>query len=274
MTKIDASLNTYDIRYDDGADDEGLYSHCIRPFLPYELYEPVGVYVQDGFCNGRIIGVHDDLTYDVETYSFGVQTNVSETELRRFDYDFGVGTVVEAQAGDTWHRGKVVELKTAVDGDVLSVDILYEDGKEEFGVAISRVRILDAENEAGGDNGPSADSSSSETGGSGDPLCVDEEVNCSFWASKGECSANPGFMNSKCPKSCGSCEAKMTGAAGAAKYQLTDEDQKVIGMSADFGEEQAVAGSEAAKTLDVLRASIAYMGQDVPSLPPPTQAKW
>lgn len=120
---------------------------------------------------------------------------------------------------------------------------------------------------------------------SDDPLCVDLEAQCGFWASRGECSANPGFMHLKCSKSCGTCEinkkkeAKKTGGAtssdgSAAKHDLTDDDKKVIRMTSDFGEEQTVAGSESAKTLEILRASIPYMNQDVPSLPPNIQDKW
>jgi hypothetical protein len=39
-----------------------------------------------------------------------------------------------------------------------------------------------------------------------DSLCFDKEENCGFWASKGECSANPGYMHLNCAKSCGTCK--------------------------------------------------------------------
>lgn len=289
VTSVDASDGAFDIRYDDGREDKGLYEYCIRPFFPYELYEPMGVFVSGTWYNGRIVGVHDNnLMYDVETYTIGVQTNVSAIHLRRFDYDFGEGTVVEVknQAGDKWRRGEVVDLQEDNEAVVDTIDIRYEDGEEELGVAISRFRLIDPKNERGGNNDPSVPSpSETEDVGSDVPLCVDQEAHCGDWASRGECSANPSFMHSKCAKSCGACELNnkkegviQTGVAssatGTAKYELTDEDKKVIRMSADFGEEQAVAGSESAKTLEVLRASIAYMTQDVPSLAPHIQAKW
>lgn len=35
--------------------------------------------------------------------------------------------------------------------------------------------------------------------------CVDGHENCSFWASKGECAANPNYMTENCKKSCNNC---------------------------------------------------------------------
>merc|ERR1719259_1081614 len=37
--------------------------------------------------------------------------------------------------------------------------------------------------------------------------CEDEHPNCPSWASSGECSRNPGWMNGNCPESCGVCDA-------------------------------------------------------------------
>ena len=35
--------------------------------------------------------------------------------------------------------------------------------------------------------------------------CADNNDNCSFWASQGECQSNPGFMHQNCPVSCDTC---------------------------------------------------------------------
>eukprot|EP00978_Attheya_sp_CCMP212_P013862 scaffold34938_cov53-Attheya_sp.AAC.4 len=37
------------------------------------------------------------------------------------------------------------------------------------------------------------------------PDCVDDEPRCAGWAKQGECSANPGYMNKDCKKSCNVC---------------------------------------------------------------------
>ena len=36
-------------------------------------------------------------------------------------------------------------------------------------------------------------------------VCTDRNEKCPHWASKGECTANPGFMHSVCMLSCGTC---------------------------------------------------------------------
>lgn len=145
VTKIDASEGTFDVQYDDGEEDKGLKGYCIRPFVPYVLYEPVGVYVDDEFYNGRIISVHDNFRYDVETYTMGVQTGVIDSHLRRFDYDFRLGTVVEARNGDgRWRRGKVDALQE------VSIDIVYDSGEKEFEVPISRFRLIEVADETVG----------------------------------------------------------------------------------------------------------------------------
>ena len=37
------------------------------------------------------------------------------------------------------------------------------------------------------------------------PHCTDTQEGCADWASSGECSRNPGFMESSCPQACGTC---------------------------------------------------------------------
>jgi hypothetical protein len=36
--------------------------------------------------------------------------------------------------------------------------------------------------------------------------CVDGEKRCDYWASVGECEANPSYMHMSCPKSCQICD--------------------------------------------------------------------
>jgi len=44
------------------------------------------------------------------------------------------------------------------------------------------------------------------------PGCVDNHVDCTYWAGMGECEANPGYMLENCPAACGSCEPVPTPA--------------------------------------------------------------
>lgn len=37
--------------------------------------------------------------------------------------------------------------------------------------------------------------------------CVDTHKDCSFWASKGECDANPNYMLRNCQKACNVCNS-------------------------------------------------------------------
>ena len=117
-----------------------------------------------------------------------------------------------------------------------------------------------------------------------DHLCVDSDAQCEFWVSRGECSANPGFMHTACAKSCGTCvinkrkeekkKKKAVDAAAAAEVNLTDEEQKLVTLSADFGDIQKITGAEAYNTLALLRQTAAYMQTDVPRLPDDIQDKW
>jgi prolyl 4-hydroxylase len=42
--------------------------------------------------------------------------------------------------------------------------------------------------------------------------CGDAQIECKEWASKGECEANPGFMQNQCARSCGLCNGVRTKA--------------------------------------------------------------
>ncbi|XP_062593362.1 peptidase inhibitor 15-A-like [Saccostrea cucullata] len=42
--------------------------------------------------------------------------------------------------------------------------------------------------------------------GEGVEVCEDNDKDCEFWATSGECKRNPKFMNKKCRKACGICK--------------------------------------------------------------------
>ena len=45
--------------------------------------------------------------------------------------------------------------------------------------------------------------------------CVDENANCGYWSSRGECGRNPGYMHEHCKMSCRVCtETGGTGGEG------------------------------------------------------------
>ena len=112
-----------------------------------------------------------------------------------------------------------------------------------------------------------------------DPNCLDSHAQCSFWASSGECSANPKYMHSNCAKSCGTCdivekinERKRDLELGVPL--LSDDDLAIVALSADFGKKQKASGSEAFKTLEIIRNTMSYLKADVVHLPDHIQKKW
>jgi hypothetical protein len=70
--------------------------------------------------------------------------------------------------------------------------------------------------------------------------CSDNNDNCNFWASQGECQSNPGFMHANCPVSCGTC------------VELTQEDLALINDSAKYGVKQLVQVCESNLSLVLL----------------------
>lgn len=60
-----------------------------------------------------------------------------------------------------------------------------------------------------------------------DKTCVDTNVLCASWASKGECKNNPSYMEVKCKKSCKKCNVKKQAKRDCCvKFQLV-EDKKL-----------------------------------------------
>mmetsp|Transcript_26557 Transcript_26557/g.64757 ORF Transcript_26557/g.64757 Transcript_26557/m.64757 type:complete len:555 (-) Transcript_26557:135-1799(-) len=109
--------------------------------------------------------------------------------------------------------------------------------------------------------------------------CVDENENCRFWADKGECIANPSWMNQNCARSCGSC--KKNQQRKTKEYTVTTAEKNFdtsgMGLSADvileesasFGEKQKADGGERQQTLERVKATIDYMSsEEVENLSP------
>merc|ERR1712187_273089 len=70
-----------------------------------------------------------------------------------------------------------------------------------------------------------------------DDGCVDTHERCEFWASSGECDANPRYMHENCAKSCNTCA--MMSAPVVEKIESIEQ------QSTKFGVEQEVAGENA-----------------------------
>lgn len=98
-----------------------------------------------------------------------------------------------------------------------------------------------------------------------DSLCVDKHEQCSFWASKGECSSNPAYMHSSCAKSCGTCGVKkeevsqVVSKVESSDAAMTDEQKELVAQTAAFGVNQLVSGKEYLETLEIVRKSVEYM---------------
>ncbi|CAH1257393.1 MEP1B [Branchiostoma lanceolatum] len=55
-------------------------------------------------------------------------------------------------------------------------------------------------------------------GGEFSQSCFDTDGSCGGWASAGECTNNPGFMQSYCPQSCGLCRRAVRSCADSNEY--------------------------------------------------------
>ena len=86
--------------------------------------------------------------------------------------------------------------------------------------------------------------------------CVDEDDLCDFWASEGECDANPGYMHSNCPVSCGTCSG---GNDDRDVSKALGEKTRLQRLMLDYGEEQIVKGELASATLFAMKETIVYM---------------
>ena len=130
-----------DVMYDDGMIDPGLCRLCVRPFLPFEIDEPVAARNNnDVFYGGRVVKLYTTTnTYDIQTTDNGMMKNVSTADIRRFDWTMQKDTRVEAKfqgVGDVWYPGKIIFVHD--DG---SYDVEYDDGDTEYEVEREHIRI-------------------------------------------------------------------------------------------------------------------------------------
>lgn len=138
---VHAGKSKFDVRYDDdGGTDLGICRHCVQPHLPFTVGEPVAVPKKGQFYNGRIVAVHDNDRYDVDTADIGLQKKVLGARIRRFDTpELGEGVVIEAKfqgVGKAWYRGKITRVNTDD-----TFDVAYEDGDKEYGVEAEHIRL-------------------------------------------------------------------------------------------------------------------------------------
>ena len=90
----------------------------------------------------------------------------------------------------------------------------------------------------------------------GDHLCIDNDKNCNFWASKGECDTNSNYMQAQCPKSCGVCEKVSSVERNTGSVA---EEAVILAETAEFGIKQVAEGDKKKETLKHIEQSVQYM---------------
>ena len=137
---MNAVKDKIDVLYDDGDEDKGLCRLCVRPYVPLKLDEVVAVRHKDGsFYEGRVVAIHDNDRYDVETVKKGLQRKVKSTKIRRFDSRLVEGAVIEAKyqgRGKKWYRGRIAKVND--DG---TFDVDYDDEESEYSVKAKHIRL-------------------------------------------------------------------------------------------------------------------------------------
>ena len=83
--------------------------------------------------------------------------------------------------------------------------------------------------------------------------CIDSDHRCEFWASEGECRANPNYMLYHCRKSCNTCQPV------TANNDLDDIMADYIEATMEFGDKQNVEGIDHMITQEVVKNSVDYM---------------
>ena len=144
---------------------------------------------------------------------------------------------------------------SAIPGDdetscVLSMGMGHKLGETSMGIdttsensTVSVVRNVDVHNDAidlENNGNDSYDEEYDET------WCVDDHELCTFWASKGECKNNSGFMQNSCKKSCNSCKEPSASSHGAS-----------------YGEPQECVGEHEEALLKAVEKMDKYMDEEV-----------
>ena len=143
VVSVDADSGTYDVEYDDGELDTGLCRLCMRPYKPLEVDEEVECHDEedDAWYKGRVVKVHGNDTFDIDTYKYGIYMQIPVSSTRRIDPEgeIEMGSRIEALykgRGKKWFAGVVQAIHD--DG---TYDILYDDGDREFRVKRKHIRI-------------------------------------------------------------------------------------------------------------------------------------
>ena len=138
---VSSNSGVVDVIYDDGEIDVGLCRLCVRPFVPYEVGEPVAAHDKEEgvFYAGRVVQVNaKSATYDIQTDDNGLMT-VTAGSIRRAVSVLQKGARVEAKfqgVGEIWYPGTII-----AEHDDGSFDVQYDDGDKEFEVEWEHIRI-------------------------------------------------------------------------------------------------------------------------------------
>ncbi len=136
------------------------------------------------------------------------------------------------------------------DEDVLQLGVDDDDDGEVVNEQELRIAKLKAESEA-------AKRKAAEAKKEPEPPCVDNEERCAFWASSGECMANPNYMLNNCRKSCNNCANKHLFESGDRARKM--EEENLLNIVKEYGVEQKVEGAKRDLTMLQIRKTIDYM---------------
>lgn len=89
--------------------------------------------------------------------------------------------------------------------------------------------------------------------------CHDSHELCSFWASKGECEANPNYMLPNCMKACNNCHGGELNRDSRALHRVELENERLLEEIKAYGKPQTVEGKFKAESMFVVRKTIDYM---------------
>jgi len=108
--------------------------------------------------------------------------------------------------------------------------------------------------------------------------CVDNHELCDFWATHGECEANPNYMLQNCQKSCNSCQHAQHASSSSSSFSSSSKKKKssittikdmiqakeqesddILSQISNYGVAQTAQGQDEEKTLFIIRKSLNYM---------------